>query len=128
MAQVHAFRFNRCQWQLRGLQRGLILFQNQPLLAAELNLSVVSGSVQNLLTVLVVYRAVVACAALAWRSLNRIAVALVAAVGAVWVWHRFALGCFPDAHRSGWAVDCLISCELAMESFSKGYCCGASFF
>ncbi|WP_164699540.1 hypothetical protein [Pseudomonas sp. BRG-100] len=85
------------------MQRDLILFQHQAMLNAELDLSVVTSSIHNLLTVLVVYRSVVAGAALAWRSLNRITVALVAAVGAVWVWHRLALGCFPNANRSGWA-------------------------
>ena len=65
------------------------------MLNAELDFCVVSGAVHNLLTVLVVDGSVVAGGALAWRSLNRVAMALVAAVGAVWVWHRLALGWFP---------------------------------
>lgn len=73
------------------MQRDLILFQHQAMLNAELDLSVVTSSIHNLLTVLVVYRSVVAGAALTWRSLNRIAVALKASVGAVWVWHGLAL-------------------------------------
>ena len=117
MAQVHTFRFKRCQWQLRGLQRDLILFKHQPMLSAELDFCVVSGAVQNLLAVLVVDGSVVAGAALTWRSLNRIAVALVAAVGAVWVWHRLALGDFPDAHRSGWAS---VKRSVMLQTFLAG--------
>ncbi|MCK8669380.1 hypothetical protein M1M11_31340 [Pseudomonas azerbaijanoccidens] len=70
------------------------------MLNAELDLCVVSSTVQNLLTVLVVDRSMVAGAALAWRSLNRIAVALIAAVGAVWVWHRLVLTEFNNAASS----------------------------
>lgn len=71
---------------------GPILFQHQSMLNAELDFCVVSGAVQNLLAVMVVDGSVVAGAALPWRSLNRIPVALIAAVGAVWVWHGLALG------------------------------------
>jgi len=89
--QIHAFRFKRCESQLRGLQRDLIIFQHQPTLSAESNLRVASSAIQNLLTVLVVDCSVMTDAALAQRPLNRVPVALVAAVWAIWVWHRLAL-------------------------------------
>jgi hypothetical protein len=82
------------------LQRDLVFFQHQSSLSAELNLCVVSGAIQNLLTVLVVDCSVVAGAALAQSSLNRVPVALVAAVWAVWVWHRLALTEFNNAASS----------------------------
>lgn len=61
------------------------------MLNAELDFCVVSGAVQNLLAVMVVDGSVVAGADLPWRSLNRIPVALIAAVWAVWVRHCLAL-------------------------------------
>ncbi|MCI9875947.1 hypothetical protein PSD_14805 [Pseudomonas atacamensis] len=73
------------------MQRDLIIFQHQSALSAELNLCVVSSAIQSLLTVSVVDRSVVAYAALARRSLNRVPMALKAAVWAIWVWHRLAL-------------------------------------
>lgn len=97
MVQIHAFRFKRCESQLRGLQRDLIIFQHQSALSAESNFCVVSSAIQNLLTVLVVDHSVVTDAAFAQRPLNRVPVALVAAVWAVWIWHRLALTEFNNA-------------------------------
>jgi hypothetical protein len=82
------------------LQRDLIIFQHQSALSAELNLRVVSSAIQNLLTVLVVDRSVMTCAAFAQSPLNRVPVALVAAVWAVWVWHRLSLTEFNNAASS----------------------------
>jgi hypothetical protein len=70
-----------------------IVYQ-QPLLAAELDLCVVAGAAQHLLATAVVNGSMESGAALAWRPLYCVAVALKAAIGAVWIWHVTLL-CIP---------------------------------
>jgi hypothetical protein len=63
-----------------------IVYQ-QPLLAAELDLCVVASAAQYLLTTAVVNGSVEPGAALAWRPIYCVAVALKAAIGTVCIWH-----------------------------------------